>query len=348
MRDRFTLHLLCEATAKTWVVFFLFDIKTRWIRIETTTPMASPQSAALVSSQAHIHVQACPQRQRERERRRAHGALSSQDNKHDWSKSPEQSWPVATARQLLLLLMSETKRRRRVSAPLITPGRRDHCVFVIVCRRGSSRSSNCENNHLSRRQTSARFCLLSLDIHLLIFPLWGTKRVDGTEKSGWYRKKWLFIKVFQSCWFSYTGALLILLLRGFNFDASLTFTHSTRDMKHFPFAFFPPVLWTTAGIWTAALLERGKRWWVSPLTALAECDLVFSSLWGRRGCYLTVQQRNLGCHFARHQQRPRADSVSRVRSQVQPESSAGREDMVMRCHSGRKLQNSIQTDLHWL
>lgn len=73
-----------------------------------------------------------------------------------------------------------------------------------------------------------------------------------------------------------------------------------------------------------ALLEQGKRWRVSPLTALAECDLVFSSLWGRRGCYLPVQQRNLGCHFARHQQRPRADSVSRVRSQVQPESSAGR------------------------
>lgn len=40
-------------------------------------------------------------------------------------------------------------------------------------------------------------------------------------------------------------------------------------------------------------------------------------------CYLTVQQRNLGCHFARHQQRPQADSVSRVRSQVQKEFSTG-------------------------
>lgn len=138
------------------------------------------------------------------------------------------------------------------------------------------------------------------------------KGCHGSRKSGWCRKK----RLFQSGWFCYAGAPLILLLRGFNFDACLAFTHSARDMKHFPFAFFPSVLWTTTGIWTAVLLKRGKRWRLSPLTALVECDLVFSSLWGRRGCYLALQQRNLGCHFARHQQRPRADSVSRVRSQV--------------------------------
>lgn len=37
-------------------------------------------------------------------------------------------------------------------------------------------------------------------------------------------------------------------------------------------------------------------------------------------CYLAVQQRNLGCHFARRQQRPQADSV---RSQVQKDFTVG-------------------------
>lgn len=59
-----SLHLLCEATAQTWV-FSLFDIKTHWIRIETKTPKALPQSAMLVPSQTHVHVQACPQGRRE-------------------------------------------------------------------------------------------------------------------------------------------------------------------------------------------------------------------------------------------------------------------------------------------
>lgn len=101
-----------------------------------------------------------------------HSTPSSPDNKGDWTKSPRHFWPVATTRQLLLLLMSETERRRRpTSARLITPGRGEHAVFVIVCRWEIIRSNECENNRLSHLKTSARFLLPALQAYpCLYFP----------------------------------------------------------------------------------------------------------------------------------------------------------------------------------
>lgn len=120
-------------------------------------------------------------------------------------------------------------------------------------------------------------------------------------------------------------------------------------MKHFSASFFLAVLWTTPGI----PLTGGKKK-MAGVTANGISRMrfgIFSFMRPAR-CYLAVEQRNLGCHFARHQQRPRADSVSRVRSQVQKEISTGGGwvgeggGFMVMWHHGRKLQSNIQTDPH--
>lgn len=72
--------------------------------------------APIGSADASMSTKAERDRDAGRPTGRAHGALSSQGNKRDGSRSPHQSWPVAATRQLLLLLMSEAK---RAPAPLI-------------------------------------------------------------------------------------------------------------------------------------------------------------------------------------------------------------------------------------
>lgn len=134
-----------------------------------------------------------------------------------------------------------------------------------------------------------------------------------SNKTVWVNKKNMQLQ--YDCHLSYSS-----LPCHFGFDAFLGIFYVRHDANSIKEFFSQTCRATRVGQPLVFLLQQISselRWRLSPIRVLAECDLVFSALWGPLHCYLAVEQRTWGCHSAWHQQRHWADSVSAERSQVE-------------------------------
>lgn len=114
--------------------------------------------------------------------------MPSQDMESDWSKSPQQSWPAATARQLLLLLMSETKHAAVYQPCWLRQATENTASFWLCADGKSSAQTNVRTIVWAvSKHPPASNCFHSGRIHSFVPPpfIWGTSK-GGALKSEWY------------------------------------------------------------------------------------------------------------------------------------------------------------------
>lgn len=284
----FKLHLFSHQPKPDIFIFCHLGVETRETRVETTTLKVWPQSALLARSQTRESM--CKDRPRGKTTctRWSCPLRTSRVIYQSHPSSPGQ-WPLPDSCCYCWWARPNTA---AVSQPCWLRQARENTASFWLCADGKSSAQTNVRTIIwaVSKHPPASNCFYSGRIHFFFFPIWGTSKGGALRnlKDVYIYKYILSIKLFQSSWFSYTGAPLTWLLHHFNFDASLAFVHSTRGMKCFSSSFFLAVLWTTPGIWTVAFLSRGKKMAGVTANGISRMRFGIFSFMRPARCYLAV------------------------------------------------------------